>query len=158
MLRVVPVVAGLALAACATPIPDNVSVGCARGRPGPIEGEWRLERIDGIPWAATEATLYAEPQGFAGSLACNGYGTSEPEEGGPHYAVERGRLALKGDIVTTTIFCGDRILMAFEGVFVDFLYDEPHVARRADGSGLCLYTDDGRSLEFRRLGSEERTG
>jgi heat shock protein HslJ len=138
-------VAALALAACQS-VPDAVSVACARGRPGPIEGEWMLDRIDGVPWRATRATLIAEPQGFAGSLACNGYGTAEPEEGGPHYAVARGRLAIEGDLVTTLAACLAPQAMAFEAAFLSILDGEPHVAINDDR--LCLYTDDGYSLEF----------
>ncbi len=139
-----------ALAACAaTAAPDNVSAACARGRPGPIEGEWMLERIDGVPWIVTPASLLAAPTGFAGALACNGYGTAEPADGGAHYALARGRLVLEGDVVTTSRFCGSRTLMAFEAAFVEVLYSKPHVARR--GEVLCFYTDDGRSLEFRSI-------
>jgi heat shock protein HslJ len=138
--------AAVALSACATPAPEDISVACARGRPGPIEGDWRLDRIDGVPWRASVATLLAEPEGFAGTLACNGFGTSEPDGGGVHYAVERGRLRIKGDLVTTTAGCFPPRATAFEAAFLAILDAEPRVSRREDF--LCLYTDEGFSLEF----------
>jgi heat shock protein HslJ len=146
---------GLAVAACTTPALDGVSVACARGRPGPIEGEWALERIDGVRWSASRATLVAEPTGFAGSIACNGYGTHEPDGGGDHYAIEEGRLVVKGGLITTTAGCLPRERMAFEHAFLGILDSQPHVAVREEG--LCLFTDDGRSLEFRRTSEEERS-
>lgn len=146
MIRRFAIAAALVLSACATSVPDDISVACARGRPGPIVGEWTLDRIDGMPWRAAEATLLAEPEGFAGTLVCNGYGTSEPEGGGPHYAIERGRLLIKGDLVTTTVGCFSLQAIAFEAAFLAILDAEPHVSRRPEF--LCLYTDEGYSLEF----------
>lgn len=138
------------LSACAT-VPDDVSVACARGRPGPIAGDWTLDRIDGVPWRLSRATLLAQEQGFGGTLACNGYGTSEPADGGPHYAVARGRLAIEGDLVVSATGCMPPQALLFEAAFLTILDGEPHVA--INGERLCLYTDDGASLEFLREGA-----
>jgi len=142
-------IASVVLVNCAT-APDNILLACARGSPGPIEGEWALERIDGAAWSGSRATLLAEGGGFGGALACNSYSTSAPDEGGAHYGVADGRLIVSGFLVTTTAGCLPRERMALEAAFLGILESEPHVAHTGDDA-ICLYTDDGRSLEFRRV-------
>jgi heat shock protein HslJ len=150
----VVLIAGLAVSGCAAFAPDAMSAACASGQPGPILGEWVLERIDGAEWTRT-STLSAGASSFSGRLVCNGYGTYATEGEGPHYDIVDGRLIIPDGVVMTTAGCLPRDLMEFEVAYLSVLESEPHVARIGE-TGLCLYTDDGRSLEFRRLEAEER--
>lgn len=134
-------------AACATG--PQLSATCAGGQPGPITGEWVLAALDGAPlMARRDVTLLAQDEGFAGAMSCNSYGTTGPAAGGAHYAVTDGRLVLADAIVMTMASCSPLELMQADQAFLDILSDSPRVARQE--ASLCLYTDDGRSLEFRR--------
>lgn len=134
-------------AACATA--PKLASACTTGQPGSIEGDWVLVQLDGAdPVARRDITLEAGAEGFGGFMNCNSYGGLTDE--GAAYRIEDGRLRQTGDgIITTTAGCMPREYMDADRAYLDILSADPHVSRQADA--LCLYTDDGRSLEFRQI-------
>ena len=140
----------LLTAACATQrerdLAAGVPVACAGGAAGPMVGDWRLSAFDGEPLTLMRMSLNAEERGFGGAMICNGYGTSGPADLASHYAVADGRLVVAGEVAHTASYCGDMRFMFIEASYLSILQSEPHVARLDDR--LCLFDDDGRSLEF----------